>query len=157
MAIVPLGGDGFVAPKFAYAIADLNVVGDASGGNADITVIMDPRYTSLVAFMTASDIQVASADADVRMFVTGVGVPTQVDQVPVTAISATVAGRTVSRTWTPTPFVLPGGTLPISRLTLRMLNVLNDSYFLDAWVYCFDIRVREVTPMGPLLWARGAT
>ncbi len=119
---------------------------------------MDPRYCSLVQYATGLNTQVASADADVRFTLSaGLGrLPQVVLQELVVATSATVSTITIGRTWNPVPVILPGGGVSPS-LTLRMLNILNDVVDLSAMIYLFDIRVRETTPMGPLLWARGAT
>lgn len=155
---VPLGGDGFSAPSHAYSIFDASIVGDASGGNMRLSCTMDNRSCSLVSYMCGQDEQVASANASVRMLVTGGNVPEQSDQAVVTAISALADVRTIARTFSPVPIVLPGGSFNINpRIIFRMVNVLDDEYFLNAWIFCFDIRVRELTPMGPLLWARGST
>jgi len=51
--------------------------------------------------------------------------------------------------------ILPGSEN--TALTVFAANVDGDEYFLDAFIFLFDIRARELTPMGPLLWARGST
>ncbi len=155
---VPLGGDGFKAPSHAYSIFDASIVGDAGGGNARIQATMDNRYCSLVSYRCGQNQQVSALDADFRLSVTGGDVPEQLSQGAATAISAGVSLRTIGQTFSPTPIVLPGGSFSDApRVIFRMANVLDDEYFLNAWIFCFDIRVRELTPMGPLLWARGAT
>jgi len=155
---VPLGGDGFTAPRFAYSIVDMQVTGDATAGHAGLTVTMDSRFCSLVSYVTIENQQATSADAEVRAFIAASGVPGQVFQALIVATSATIAARTIGVTWNPTPFILPGSVPPNRpRIVSRMLNVDTDEYFLNAFVFCFDIRVRETTPMGPLLWARGST
>lgn len=50
---VPLGGDGVTAP-LGYFDVDSRVVGDASGGTAQIAIHFDPRYTSLLAWANIS-------------------------------------------------------------------------------------------------------
>ncbi len=157
---VPLGGNGFNAPLAAYSVVSHAVTGDAGGGFAQLEVVMDDRFTSLIAYATLQNAQVASADADMRMVIAGStgqnNVPLQVLTQPVVAISATVNANTLGLTWNPTPIVMPGGQR-VGRLLAQMLNVLSDVYRLSMLVYIFDIRVRELTPMGPLLWSRGAT
>lgn len=152
---VPLGGNGFSAPNAAYALDNMNVTGDAGGGSAILTVTMDDRFCALVAYTTAVNVQTASADADLRMRIVATGAPVVVFSELIPAISATVSTATISKTWFPEPVVIPGtqqGTL-----THDWLNVLGDVYFLNAMIYLFDIRVREVQPMGPILWARGSS
>ncbi len=46
---VPLGGDGVTAP-IGYYDVDVQLVGDASGGNAVIAITFDARYTNLCAW-----------------------------------------------------------------------------------------------------------
>lgn len=146
------------APIAAYSINGMQVTGASGGGSATLSIVMDNRYTSLVQYVTWSNDQVASADADFRTRISAGGnvVPVMVDSGVVSAISATVSTATVSRTWNPTPIILPGGTFA-PFIEHKMLNVENDEYFLATLIYLFDIRVRELMPMGPLLFARGAT
>lgn len=157
---LPLGGDGFSAPFAAYNVINAQVSGDASAGRASITCNMDSRYCALVAYASVAIEQGTSADADVKVFLAGESFAEQTFQAPVESISATIASRTVTKTWNPTPFVLPGARLQDAtqpRLDFRALNVDGDEFFLSALIYLFNVRVRELTPMGPLLWARGAT
>lgn len=160
MTLVPLGGDGFTAPHSAYAIQNHRVDGASGGGAAVLTVIMDDRYCSLVQFVTIRNDQVASADADLRLIITaksgGTQIPQQTLSGPISAISATVNPSTIGVTWNPTPILLPGGS-NAGQLVASMLNVENDEYRLSTMIYLFDISVRERTPMGQLLWSRGAT
>ncbi len=117
---------------------------------------MDDRYTALVSYVTTSIVQVASADADFRSVIAvGTSWPTISDSGLITAINASVSGNTVTRTWEPAPAVLPGGKLrPL--IQCQFLNVDADVYTMSALIYLFNIRSRELTPMGPLLWARGS-
>lgn len=160
MVRIPLGGDGLSAPIAAYAITDFEITGDASSGRADLRITMDPRFCSLVSYITMTNSQAATADADIRLTVGSdnpvAAVPLQVQAGNVESINGNVSGGiTLNRTWTPPPFILPGGSVaPFARG--QMLNVLNDVYGLRAMIFLFDIRVRELTPMGPLLWARGS-
>jgi hypothetical protein len=50
---------------------------------------------------------------------------------------------------------MPGGPSD-PNVRFEMVNVLADVYSMHLLVYLFNIRVRELTPMGPLLWARGS-
>ncbi len=159
LTYVPLGGDGFTAPQAAYVVRALQVTGDAGGGAATLTIHMDPRFTSLVAYVTAQNDQASSADADLRLVITpstGIQIAALTLQQPVVATSATVNSTTIGLTWNPTPLLMPGAA-NTGRIIMKMLNVLADEYRLSAHIYLFNIRVRELTPMGPLLWARGAT
>jgi len=155
---IPLGGDGKMSPIAAYSVVGVGVTGAAGGGSALMTVTMDDRYSSLIQYVSWSNDQVARADADFR---TRIATPIRLtpilsDSGLQTSISSSIASATVSRTWAPPPVILGGGSSP-GFLEHAMLNVADDEYLLNAMVFLFDIRVRELTPMGPLLWARGST
>lgn len=155
---IPLGGDGFSAPVAAYNVIGLGVTGATGGGSASLTVTFDDRYAALLSYVSVANVQVASADADISIVLTAgsLGMPTQALQENVTAISAVVNAGTIRRTWSPTPVMLAGAEKR-GVLSFTMVNVENDAYTLSCLIYLFNIRVREMTPMGPLLWARGAT
>jgi len=152
---IPLGGDGFQAPFAAYAISGVTLTGDAGGGSASINCTLDNRYVSLVAYSTGAINQVSSADVDHRFRIVADGAPVLVSAGTIEAISADVSAATINRTWQPPPVLVPG-SVP-ANLVHDWLNVLNDDYKMHAYIYLFDIRVRELTPTGPLLWSRGST
>ena len=157
---VPLGGDGFRAPFAAYSVINMEVDHDASGGACSQTIQMDMRYVSLVSFIRSGVDQGTPADADFRHNIVGSSVPEQARNGAAVAISGTVAGQTVTDQWDPTPVLLPGAISDVSnlpRVSTKWLNVNGDTSKCNAVIYLFNIRVRELTPMGPLLWARGAT
>lgn len=152
---VPMGGDGFYSPQAAYHVSNHAVTGDASGGNATLQVVMDDRHCSLLSYLTISIIQGTSADADVRLSLASGQTPLQAFQGPVVAISATVIGQTITKTWNPPAYLIPGGP-NVGTIECRALNVDGDVYRIGALIYLFDIRAREETPMGPLLFSRGS-
>lgn len=154
---IPLGGDGFSSPFAAYSVDGHQVVGDASGGSATLRVEMDPRFCSLTAFSVLQVQQATPADIGVRMGLNGGSYPGQNNTVVMTNIGA-VSIVSVSHTFVPVPVVMPGGANDaVIALGAAILNVLADILTFNAMIYLFDIRARELTPMGPLLWARGAT
>ncbi len=132
------------------------ITGDASGGALVIRITMDPRFTTLVGYASFLNIQVSSADADFHLHIGSAlnRTPDQSDSGVVTAISATIDTKTITKTWFPAPILLAGGRVA-PFIELRMLNVTSDVVNLSLLAYVFDIRARELTPMGPLLWARG--
>ncbi len=156
---IPLGGNGYHAPIAAYEVSGFAVTGDASSGSLQAQINMDPRYTALCSFVTMSIQQGTSADADVSFLMSGSAgfVPTQADQGPVTAVASLVDAGEIRKTWTPTPVIMPGGNNANAHVRVNVLNVDGDVLGLSALFYIFNIRARELTPMGPLLWARGAT
>ncbi len=151
---VPLGGDGLTAPFAAYNVKAMSDTGDATGGAANLTVRMDPKFCSLISYCKGGVNQTSSADADFRFRITADKHATAALSGVMTAISATVNGNTVQRTWFPPGILLPGGDKN-ALLGMSFLNVDTDLYQLDLLVYLFNIRVRELTPMGPLMFARG--
>ncbi len=159
VSYLPLGGDGYTAPFAAYQIIQWEITGDASGGAVVFGASMDMRYTSLVGFVNSHVQQQTAADADFRFHLSGDTFAEQAFSGTATKISGTIAGATVQKQWNPTPFIMPGGVpgSSLPRIAARWLNVDGDVFELNALIYLFNIRVREVTPMGPLLWARGAT
>lgn len=156
---IPLGGNGYTAPFAAYNIIGMSLTGAVGGGAANLAVTLDDRYCSLVSYVSIGDAQATPGDADVSIFLSAnsLGMPPQAFAEPVVALSATMAqgGGTIRRTWSPVPVILAGGD-KTGLITFRMLNVDADVYTLSALIYLFNIRVREMTPMGPLLWSRGA-
>lgn len=153
---IPLGGDGFTAPLAAYSIQGNRGTGDAGGGALFVQAIMDQRFVSLVAYATLQLQQATPGDVDIRMSIGGLRQPAQLLQEPIVATSSTMSAQTITKTWTPTPYLLPGGGVQPD-LLFTVANVLADVLSMDALIYLFDIRVRELTPTGPLLWARGST
>lgn len=153
---IPLGGDGFTAPIAAYSIKGFNLVGDAGGNNVEQIVIMDDRFCSLISWVTLRNVQATELDADVILKVSGSQTPAQMFHELVVASAVAISTTTIVKTFIPTPFVLPGGPA-VGNFSTRVLNVLADVVSVDALIYLFDITVREKTPMGPLLWSRGAT
>lgn len=155
---VPLGGDGFTAPFASYVLLSHSVVGDASGGQAVLSAVMDDRYASLIAYLTATDTQATGGDAGLRLDISPdpPGRHTANLHEQLTVVAQAIDTLTIAHTWNPTPTVIPGG-INRGRIDMSMLNVLSDDYRLSMLVYLFNIRVRELAPMGPLLWSRGAT
>jgi len=158
VSYIPLGGDGYTAPIAAYGINGMDTTGDASGGLVTQVVEMDNRYCSLVSYVTTAVQQATPADAETRQLintVSGRGNPQLNFSADLVALAAAFTTE-INNTWNPPAVILPGGS-DVGRIQVGWVNVDTDSYFLHALIYLFDIRVRELTPMGPLLWARGST
>lgn len=148
---IALGGDGLIAPKGAYSIRGARIAGDATGGLASINCTMDNRFTSLCQFVTGQGSGVTTS-TDFKFVLTSDTQASVIDwgNDPVfVAASATNCGHT----WNPPPLLLPGNE--VARLEMDWPNVDGDTFFMDALIYLFDIDVRQKTPIGPLLWARG--
>lgn len=157
---IPLGGNGFNAPHAAYVVDNFALVGDAGGGNINQTINMDERFCSLVAFVNIALSQATPADAGWHIALdsnVALGpVAPQTENLALTAIANDISTVHISHVWVPVPYVLPGAGGGGS-ISSQVLNNLNDTMRLTALIYLFDVNVRQVTPMGPLLWARGAT
>ncbi len=153
---VPLGGDGLSAPRAAYAVKGFLLTGDVSGGQIQTQVTMDDRYTSIVSYVSFNMSQATSADVDFNIAISGARTPQMTDSGVAVAISSTIDAVEVRHTWLPPPQLLPGGT-EIAFVRTKVLNVDSDVLRSEMWIYLFNIDVRQKTPMGPLLWARGST
>ena len=71
---------------------------------------------------------------------------------------ALVPNATLSDTaniWYPPSWVLPGTTANVCNFSFRAANVDGDQSQMNALIYQFDIRVRELTDVGFLNWSRG--
>jgi len=160
LTFVPLGGDGFTAPHSAYVLNNQQVTSDASGGATSLIAQMDPRFVSLVSFGSMRMIQAADTAVDVRWVIGpatgGVQIPQIIRQGLITDIASGITSSTISDVFNPTPLLLPGAG-QTGQLLCQVVNVDTDILLMSAYIYNFDIRVRELTPMGPLLWSRGAT
>lgn len=160
VAFIPLGGDGYGAPIAAYSISGPQVVGDGSGGNARLDIVMDARYSSLISYSTLVVRQGTAADIDVQRTIGGASsgraIPLLIENLKAVANSATVSIDTIAENWFPPPVLLPGAT-DIARLRYRIQNVLNDTAIIYSLIYLFQLNVRQVNPMGPILWARGSS
>lgn len=151
---VGLGGNGYSSPFAAYAVHDFEQTGDAGAGSVTFKITMDVRYVSLVSYVTWNGNQVASADADYRLSVgSSPGAPNWLENGVAVAIAAGVSSNTIGKTFQPTPALLPGNQ--DAHINVKVKNVLNDVHKVSALIYLFRHDVRQVAPIGPLLWARG--
>ncbi len=155
---IPMGGDGQTAPNAAYALQAFELVGDAGGGKVGHVITMDNRFCSLVSWVQLANVQTTPGDVDFRFAMAGTGtneVPLLAEGGLAVAIAAAVSTSSINELWRPPPVVLPGGP-NVGFVSVDMLNVLSDVVRVSMMIYLFDIDVRTKTPMGPLLWARGA-
>ncbi len=158
----PLGGDGYKAPMAAYIVDNFTLVGDATGGSPGIsfTVNMDERFCALVAYAVLSVSQASGTALGLRFRIdTGQGsspVAPQLQNIAAAAIAGTANSATINETWNPIPLIIPGdGAQGLLQMTTT--NIDTDTYRFSALIYLFNVNVRQVMPMGPLLWARGST
>ena len=153
---IPLGGDGFTAPIAAYSVVNFTLTGDAGGGVLRARVDMDARFCSLISYVTFDVQQATPAAEEFRQFISAArAVPLMVD-VGSVANLGTFTTFEINHMWQPPPLILPGADHGAYH-QLSIVNTDTDVLRVNLYIYIFDIRVRELTPMGPLLWARGAT
>ncbi len=127
---IPLGGDGWTAPRSLYAV-EVSLTHDASGGNAQIDVFTDPRYTSLVSYMCMTQTSVAADTTPCQYAVVQNG-----DDLWINVVSGLKVGATTISTASPpgmllisnpqqTPFVqciLDNIDTEVSKLNMRIYN-----------------------------------
>lgn len=142
----PLGGDGFTAPFAAYEITGFLVAGDASGGTASLTITHDARYVSLVSWLTLG----VDGAAGAQVFRWSIG-DIQVN-VETAAITSFGIATNVAKMVIPQPMLGHG----LSQQVV-LTNTDGDTFSTSTFIYLFDRNVREKSPMGPLLFSRGAT
>ncbi len=141
--LVPLGGNGIVAPQSMYEV-QATLAGDGSGGTNSITITRDPRWQSI---MTLANGNVTGAAAGIEVmfemrnsdnggpFARGFG-----NAVPIASISSLS-----TCVWNPPPI------MTIDTWTLTTANTTGDSMFFNAWFYNFDVRILELSPMWKIL------
>lgn len=152
---IPLGGDGYISPFAASAVRGFALTGDASSGVIETRVNLDPRFVALVSFVTIQIAQGTAADADFRIDVFN-DEAAIVNSGAIESIASLINSNEVSRTYRPPANLMPGGD-KTQFVRAQVLNVNGDVFQMDLFVYLFNIRVREVTPIAPLLWAQGGS
>jgi len=147
-----LGGDGFRSPSGIYVVRNLRVDGDGSdAGSVSCQITLDPSYCSLIGYATMSSSQVTPLDTIVRFSMIGSQIGTMQESFEVKATD--FGNPAISKLWKPPAVIIPG-TDP-GTLSFFGDNVATDINFFNAQIYLFDIRAREVVPIGLLVAARG--
>jgi len=142
----PLGGDGRSAPHGCYFVL-AEIDGDASSGNASVTIDLDVRYTSLVAYANLR-IQADAAAGDFRIAMQAdpaVAIPpTPSITGTIPHVATAVTPDNASFLWYPPGVFFQGG----ARINAVAPNVgALETYKLELEVLVFDIDVRRITPM----------
>lgn len=138
----PFGGDGRSAPLGCYNVG-MQLVGDAGGGNANLTVNFDPRYTSMVTWAQIGVLaDTAAGEFRLQIVDTATSLPNV--QVVGTLPGVVEAGASENSIflWYPPPLYL-NSTGSVNAI---MLNVdATETYALDLEIYVFDRDVRQIT------------
>lgn len=136
---VPLGGDGVTAPLGYYEV-DLQLVGDASGGNATINITFDGRYTNLLSWANLKifdDTAAGEFSVDLTRSAAFNGLH-QVGTYP--GITEAVVTVNSAWLWYPPPLFFAGD----GRLRVIQVNVdATETYVVQAQVFAYDRDVRN--------------
>lgn len=141
--LVPLGGNGFTAPQSMYEI-QATLAGDVSGGTNKITFTQDPRFSSLLTLANNTYVgNTGPIEVGFEMRNTAPAGPFARGFSNASPLS-TINGVIIT-VWNPPPIM----TMDLWACTTP--NVDGDTSNFNAWVYNFNIRVLEVTPMFQIL------
>ncbi len=142
---VPLGGDGKAAPMGCYFVR-AEVDGDASGGNATLTINLDPRYTNLVAFVNLKiGVDATAGDFFLGTF-TGTGLDAAAPEIvgTIPQVATSVNTNNSSFLWYPPPvFYQQEGQVFAAVPNVGVL----ETYKLLVEVLIFDADVRRITAL----------
>jgi len=138
----PLGGNGTQAPIGSY-IFETQIAGDATGGNATVTVNGDVRYTNIYAWL-AGMIDADAAAGDFMLTISRGGgsleaPPRIVGTIP--TIATTVGATNSSYLWYPPSLLYNQSGVA----AFQCPNVgVNETYILRGQVFCFNPDVRAL-------------
>jgi len=146
---VALAGNGWSAPQSAYAF-QCTITGDASGGEAALTVRPDPQYAAIVSYSGMQSFNNAAAIGQLYRVVNGV--ETVVAQIsPGHEVYGGINPSSAS-VWSPPLMVLdPPGDDP--KIVLTMPNETGVTFAFCLRVYNFRKGVQNVTPLPVLVSA----
>lgn len=157
---IGLGGDGYTAPSNLVRVV-LSLASDGTGDTNTITIRFDSVYLSLVQFATVS-VLAPTTDTPATLSISPEpkGATTNLTNANVAA-NFTIpivdfGGSALSRViWTPPPVLVvadPSSTATDSPVIEAVIpNVNGETQIVAAWIYQFDKRAAEVTPLPVLL------
>lgn len=139
----PLGGDGWTAPHSVSEFS-MSSAGDASGGNNQITLEFDPRFTSIVSYVRLSN---SSASGLLEMVLTMFPVGRSQPQVQAFANAVPVLSLTSINllTWCPPPLAHMGSLVGLTT------NTNGDTLSMMGYIYQFQINVLQRVPLNIIL------
>ncbi len=138
---IPLGGNGFSAPHSIVAV-ELELANDASGGLSSLVINMDPRYTSLVSYITHTTTSAAADPHRCQIAVFNTDCDLWADQ-PDTVV---FNGSAVGAAKPPGMLlkVVPGQT---PRITATWVNVDTETNIVNCRIYQFDRQMIHTVPV----------
>jgi len=140
----PLAGDGWTAP---HSVSEFSVgsAGSASGGNNVITITFDPRFTSILTYVRATN---SSASTAIEMSIVLLpALPRSTPQVEAfcNTVPIKALGTQNVMTWAPPP--LPH----LGRLQVVEANVNGDELDAMGYLYQFQRDVLHQVPLNLIL------
>lgn len=143
---VPLGGDGRSAPQSMYVVGML-LNGDASGGDATLTLVPDPQFTSVADYVTCGTFSSVAAVTGIAQVVAGGENAGAQFTLAATGLGAGEATQTT--TWSPPTILLETNQDPSIRFVTP--NVNGVTYSLTVRLYNFGRDVKHRVPL-PVLF-----
>lgn len=139
----PFGGNGRLAPIGMWDIG-MQVVGDATGALAQCQVQFDPRYTGLVAWVSAwVAADTAAGEFSIQITDAQLSLPNLRIVGTLPGVAEAFQTRNSSYLWYPPPIWLNGE----GRLNTFFVNVdATETYGLSCAIYQFDRNVRQYSP-----------
>lgn len=145
----PLGGNGKQAPHSCYVV-ESDLVGDAGAGVASVQIQFDERYTNLLAWANCR-IAVDAGAGDFALSLGHTSTDPEVVQVvgTIPQVATSVITSNAAFLWYPAPLYFRGDGF----IQFRLPNVAaTETYTLAVQIYCFDIDVVQLAPLGILQW-----
>jgi len=139
--ILPLGGDGVQAP-ISLQVVQMDVASDASGGSSNLSIASDPRYTSLIAWLTVTF--TSSAAATVGRVTIQNSSAWQWSETRLNVNFATQA-RAIA-TFEPPPILLTNDSVFTGQLLSAWDNVDTETQELRVSILNFDRNLRQLAP-----------
>ncbi len=141
--IVPLGGNGIQAPKSMYEV-QITLSMDASGGECAITFTRDSRWQSICTLFNGT-VEGAAAGVEIMFEAQDAenSGPVARGFANATPIASVVSLNVA--VWNPPPI------MTMTRWTVRSPNVNGDKLIVNAWLYNFNRRILELSPMWQIL------
>lgn len=141
----PLGGSGYTSPS-QLSVVNVRSASDASGGFNQIGITLDDVFSNLVNIL---QIAIAGAAADVA-FKAQLAVLATGESLQVTGdanFSSVGLNNQTSALWSPPPLIVNTE----AELRVTVPNVNGETLVATSWIYQFDKRAQEFTPLEILL------
>jgi len=144
ITLIPLGGDGFYAPQSMYQLEDVAAVADATAGQLQLTINMDPQFECIVQSLTY---QISSAAGDKELVCSlSDRSLAYTDFAQVIALLPTITGLGSARaTWCPAPM------MDVGQITGVVVNVDTEALLISGQILNFNRNASRQVPLSVLL------